>query len=188
MIPIIQSSMKPLEVRQKEWHWSLNAILSGQIFFNPRVSPLQDMDLSRMTERLLRLAVSRHTTYLNTTCRTTQNNTSYLHVIVVKTLYLPRREHWGFAHWCVFFYPLHSSVSPPLLQVPNHLLWLMFFYWFFHSSMNFTAELLRFGDREFYKDWWYVSVGVSYLGMNESSCTPLKSSHNVFFHLIINDV
>ncbi|KAM8870478.1 diacylglycerol O-acyltransferase 1-like [Spinachia spinachia] len=66
MVPIIQSSMKPLE----------------------------DMDLSRMTERLLRLAV------------------------------------------------------------PNHLLWLMFFYGFFHSSMNFTAELLCFGDRHFYNDWW----------------------------------
>ncbi|KAM7420715.1 hypothetical protein PAMA_015103 [Pampus argenteus] len=70
MIPIIQSSMKPLE----------------------------DMDLSRMTERLLRLAV------------------------------------------------------------PNHLLWLMFFYWFFHSSLNFSAELLRFGDRQFYNDWWCVPV------------------------------
>uniref|UniRef100_A0A673MXW1 O-acyltransferase n=1 Tax=Sinocyclocheilus rhinocerous TaxID=307959 RepID=A0A673MXW1_9TELE len=66
MVPIIRSSMKPL----------------------------QEMDYSRMTERLLRLAV------------------------------------------------------------PNHLLWLIFFYWFFHSSMNFVAELLRFGDREFYRDWW----------------------------------
>ncbi|XP_045901716.1 diacylglycerol O-acyltransferase 1b [Micropterus dolomieu] len=77
MIPIIQSSMKPLE----------------------------DMDLSRMTERLLRLAV------------------------------------------------------------PNHLLWLMFFYWFFHSSMNFSAELLRFGDRQFYKDWWN-SESVTYFWQN----------------------
>ncbi|XP_022621383.1 diacylglycerol O-acyltransferase 1-like [Seriola dumerili] len=77
MIPIIQSSMKPLE----------------------------DMDLSRMTERLLRLAV------------------------------------------------------------PNHLLWLMFFYWFFHSSMNFTAELLRFGDRQFYQDWWN-SETVTYFWQN----------------------
>uniref|UniRef100_A0A7N6BV31 O-acyltransferase n=1 Tax=Anabas testudineus TaxID=64144 RepID=A0A7N6BV31_ANATE len=77
MIPIIQSSMKPLE----------------------------DMDVSRMTERLLRLAV------------------------------------------------------------PNHLLWLMFFYWFFHSSMNFTAELLRFGDRQFYKDWWN-SETVTYFWQN----------------------
>lgn len=22
--------------------------------------------------------------------------------------------------------------------------------------MNFSAELLRFGDRQFYKDWWYA--------------------------------
>ncbi|XP_041843461.1 diacylglycerol O-acyltransferase 1b [Melanotaenia boesemani] len=77
MIPIIQSSMKPLE----------------------------DMDLSRMTERLLRLAV------------------------------------------------------------PNHLLWLIFFYSFFHSSMNFTAELLRFGDRQFYRDWWN-SESVTYFWQN----------------------
>ncbi|KAM4600380.1 diacylglycerol O-acyltransferase 1-like [Polymixia lowei] len=77
MVPIIQSSMKPLE----------------------------DMDLSRMMERLLRLAV------------------------------------------------------------PNHLLWLMFFYWFFHSSMNFTAELLQFGDRQFYNDWWN-SETVTYFWQN----------------------
>ncbi|XP_068995539.1 diacylglycerol O-acyltransferase 1b [Embiotoca jacksoni] len=77
MIPIIRSSMKPLE----------------------------DMDLSRMTERLLQLAV------------------------------------------------------------PNHLLWLMFFYCFFHSSMNFTAELLCFGDRQFYKDWWN-SETVTYFWQN----------------------
>uniref|UniRef100_A0A7N8YBC2 Diacylglycerol O-acyltransferase 1b n=1 Tax=Mastacembelus armatus TaxID=205130 RepID=A0A7N8YBC2_9TELE len=69
------------------------------------MKPLEDMDLSRMTERLLRLAV------------------------------------------------------------PNHLLWLMFFYWFFHSSMNFTAELLCFGDRQFYKDWWNAET-VSYFWQN----------------------
>uniref|UniRef100_A0A7N6BA57 O-acyltransferase n=1 Tax=Anabas testudineus TaxID=64144 RepID=A0A7N6BA57_ANATE len=51
------------------------------------------------------------------------------------------------------------------LAVPNHLLWLMFFYWFFHSSMNFTAELLRFGDRQFYKDWWN-SETVTYFWQN----------------------
>uniref|UniRef100_A0AAR2KN73 O-acyltransferase n=1 Tax=Pygocentrus nattereri TaxID=42514 RepID=A0AAR2KN73_PYGNA len=77
MVPIIQSSMKPL----------------------------QDMDYSRMIERLLRLAV------------------------------------------------------------PNHFLWLIFFYWFFHSSMNFVAELLRFGDREFYRDWWN-SESVTYFWQN----------------------
>ncbi|XP_065186431.1 diacylglycerol O-acyltransferase 1-like [Sycon ciliatum] len=40
------------------------------------------------------------------------------------------------------------------LAIPNHLLWLVFFYWFFHAFLNVTAELLRFGDRQFYKDWW----------------------------------
>ncbi|XP_051519078.1 diacylglycerol O-acyltransferase 1-like isoform X2 [Myxocyprinus asiaticus] len=40
------------------------------------------------------------------------------------------------------------------LAVPNHLIWLIFFYWYFHSSMNLIAELMQFGDREFYRDWW----------------------------------
>ncbi|KAL4234461.1 Diacylglycerol O-acyltransferase 1 [Mactra antiquata] len=40
------------------------------------------------------------------------------------------------------------------LAIPNHFIWLMFFYWFFHSTLNVIAELLTFGDREFYKDWW----------------------------------
>uniref|UniRef100_A0A3B5KLE2 O-acyltransferase n=1 Tax=Takifugu rubripes TaxID=31033 RepID=A0A3B5KLE2_TAKRU len=51
------------------------------------------------------------------------------------------------------------------LAVPNHLIWLIFFYWFFHSSMNFVAELLQFGDREFYKDWWN-SETVTYFWAN----------------------
>uniref|UniRef100_A0A3Q1F5K1 O-acyltransferase n=1 Tax=Acanthochromis polyacanthus TaxID=80966 RepID=A0A3Q1F5K1_9TELE len=58
---------------------------------------------------------------------------------------------------------IQSSMKP--LEVPNHLLWLLFFYWFFHSSMNFTAELLRFGDRQFYKDWWN-SETVTYFWQN----------------------
>ncbi|CAB1320490.1 unnamed protein product, partial [Coregonus sp. 'balchen'] len=51
------------------------------------------------------------------------------------------------------------------LAVPNHLIWLIFFYWFFHSSMNFVAELMRFGDREFYRDWWN-SETVTYFWAN----------------------
>lgn len=51
------------------------------------------------------------------------------------------------------------------LAVPNHLIWLIFFYWFFHSSMNFVAELLQFGDREFYKDWWN-SESITYFWAN----------------------
>uniref|UniRef100_A0A452HY97 diacylglycerol O-acyltransferase n=1 Tax=Gopherus agassizii TaxID=38772 RepID=A0A452HY97_9SAUR len=40
------------------------------------------------------------------------------------------------------------------LAVPNHFIWMIFFYWYFHSCLNCLAELLRFGDRQFYLDWW----------------------------------
>ena len=43
-------------------------------------------------------------------------------------------------------------------QVPNHLIWLIFFYWLFHSCLNAVAELMQFGDREFYRDWWWVAL------------------------------
>lgn len=40
------------------------------------------------------------------------------------------------------------------LAVPNHVIWLIGFYCFFHSYLNVLAEILKFGDREFYRDWW----------------------------------
>jgi len=40
------------------------------------------------------------------------------------------------------------------LAVPNHLLWLIFFYLMFHSYLNIMGEILRFADRNFYGDWW----------------------------------
>ncbi|XP_042352002.1 diacylglycerol O-acyltransferase 1-like [Plectropomus leopardus] len=39
------------------------------------------------------------------------------------------------------------------LVAPTHFLWLLFFF-LCHSYLNFCAELLRFGDRLFYGDWW----------------------------------
>ena len=47
-----------------------------------------------------------------------------------------------------------SAINMIFPQVPSHVLWLMAFYWLFHSVLNVIAELLRFGDRCFYKDWW----------------------------------
>jgi diacylglycerol O-acyltransferase-1 len=41
-----------------------------------------------------------------------------------------------------------------LLALPNHLMWLLMFYFFFHSFLNMLGEVMRFGDRCFYKDWW----------------------------------
>nr|XP_046913001.1 sterol O-acyltransferase 1-like [Dermatophagoides farinae] len=34
------------------------------------------------------------------------------------------------------------------------ILYWLFFYFFFHAYLNFTAELLRFGDRHYYDDFW----------------------------------
>ncbi|KAM9015772.1 LOW QUALITY PROTEIN: diacylglycerol O-acyltransferase 1 [Ara ararauna] len=61
----------------------------------------------------------------------------------------------------------YSRIMERLLKlaVPNHLIWLIFFYWFFHSCLNVVAELLRFGDREFYRDWWN-SESVTYFWQN----------------------
>ncbi|CAD5232476.1 unnamed protein product [Bursaphelenchus xylophilus] len=47
------------------------------------------------------------------------------------------------------------------LAIPNHLIWLLGFYTMFHSGMNLLAELLRFGDREFYLDFWNAET-ISY--------------------------
>ncbi|XP_045417170.1 diacylglycerol O-acyltransferase 1 isoform X3 [Lemur catta] len=51
------------------------------------------------------------------------------------------------------------------LAVPNHFIWLIFFYWLFHSCLNAVAELMQFGDREFYRDWWN-SESVTYFWQN----------------------
>ncbi|XP_037882583.1 diacylglycerol O-acyltransferase 1 [Glossina fuscipes] len=40
------------------------------------------------------------------------------------------------------------------LALPNHLVWLCFFYLTFHSLLNAVGELLHFADRNFYGDWW----------------------------------
>jgi diacylglycerol O-acyltransferase-1 len=39
------------------------------------------------------------------------------------------------------------------LSIPNTYVWLLGFYFYFHLWLNLLAELTRFGDRCFYKDW-----------------------------------
>ncbi|XP_070576065.1 diacylglycerol O-acyltransferase 1-like [Ptychodera flava] len=51
------------------------------------------------------------------------------------------------------------------LAVPNHFIWLIFFYWYFHSCLNVVGEILRFGDRQFYRDWWN-SETITYFWQN----------------------
>jgi diacylglycerol O-acyltransferase-1 len=49
------------------------------------------------------------------------------------------------------------------LSIANTYLWLLMFYFYFHLYLNLFAEILRFGDRVFYKGkygawicFWYV--------------------------------
>lgn len=43
------------------------------------------------------------------------------------------------------------------LALPNLYVWLCIFYALFHLWLNILAEVTRFGDRDFYKDWWNAS-------------------------------
>ena len=43
------------------------------------------------------------------------------------------------------------------LTIANTYIWLLVFYSYFHLFFNLLAELLKFGDRVFYKDWWNSS-------------------------------
>lgn len=40
------------------------------------------------------------------------------------------------------------------LCIPTLYIWLVMFYAVFHVWLNILSEILGFGDREFYKDWW----------------------------------
>jgi diacylglycerol O-acyltransferase-1 len=48
------------------------------------------------------------------------------------------------------------------LSIANIYLWLLGFYFYFHLYLNLCAEVLRFGDRVYYKDWWNSSDVGSY--------------------------
>jgi diacylglycerol O-acyltransferase-1 len=48
------------------------------------------------------------------------------------------------------------------LSIANTYIWLLVFYFYFHLYLNLFAELLRFGDRVFYKDWWNSSEVSAY--------------------------
>ncbi|CAG2166120.1 unnamed protein product [Oppiella nova] len=67
--------------------------------------------------------------------------------------------------------PLKEMDYPRMLErllklaVPNHFIWLIWFYWYFHSTLNFMAEILKFGDKQFYRDWWN-SESVEYFWKN----------------------
>jgi diacylglycerol O-acyltransferase-1 len=48
------------------------------------------------------------------------------------------------------------------LAIASTYIWLLVFYSYFHLFFNLLAELVKFGDRVFYKDWWNSSNVSSY--------------------------
>lgn len=69
------------------------------------------------------------------------------------------------------------------LAIPNHILWLMGFYCFFHSYLNLTAELLGFADREFYRDWWNAE-SIQYFWRNWNIPVHKWAARHVFHPLV----
>lgn len=48
------------------------------------------------------------------------------------------------------------------VMIPGTMLLLLLFFGLLHSWFNLWAEILRYGDREFYTDWWNVSNFADY--------------------------
>ena len=48
------------------------------------------------------------------------------------------------------------------LIIPGTLIAFLVFYGFLHSWLNFMGELMRFGDRRFYTEWWTASTYSEY--------------------------
>lgn len=48
------------------------------------------------------------------------------------------------------------------LSLPNTVFWLLMFYNGFHAQCNIVAEILKFGDRRFYDDWWNAKTFSEY--------------------------
>ena len=44
------------------------------------------------------------------------------------------------------------------LSIPTLYVWLCSFYCLFHCWLNILGELLRFGDRQFYREWWNATT------------------------------
>ncbi|KAJ3343874.1 Werner helicase interacting protein 1 [Gonapodya sp. JEL0774] len=71
------------------------------------------------------------------------------------------------------------------LSFSSLYIWLGGFYFFFHSFLNFTAELLRFGDRQFYLPWWNsASIGEYWRLWNIPVYTWAK--RHVYLPMVLN--
>eukprot|EP00178_Gracilaria_changii_P028181 TRINITY_DN970_c0_g1_i1.p1 TRINITY_DN970_c0_g1~~TRINITY_DN970_c0_g1_i1.p1 ORF type:complete len:524 (+),score=86.18 TRINITY_DN970_c0_g1_i1:3507-5078(+) len=44
------------------------------------------------------------------------------------------------------------------LALPSFFIWLLLFFEFFHCALNVVAEVTRFADRQFYREWWNATT------------------------------
>ncbi|XP_075875410.1 diacylglycerol O-acyltransferase 1-like [Nelusetta ayraudi] len=72
------------------------------------------------------------------------------------------------------------------LVAPTHFLWLLLCF-LSHSYLNFCAELLRFGDRHFYGDWWNATTLISFWKNWSIPCQKWCHRH-VYSRLVENNV
>jgi sterol O-acyltransferase len=84
---------------------------------------------------------------------------SFIYTLVIfKTFCIPYfRESWKEA-WSITKF----LVSLFRAMIPGTMLLVLTFFGVLHSWFNLFAELLRYGDRRFYEDWWNVSSWAGY--------------------------
>ncbi|EFN50697.1 hypothetical protein CHLNCDRAFT_28812 [Chlorella variabilis] len=73
------------------------------------------------------------------------------------------------------------------LSIPTLYWWLAMFYTLFDLWLNIIAELLRFGDREFYKEWWNATTVGEYWRLWNQPVHKWMLRH-VYFPLIRHGV
>nr|VZH92216.1 unnamed protein product [Spirometra erinaceieuropaei] len=74
------------------------------------------------------------------------------------------------------------------IAIPNHILWLLGFYALFHSYLNVVAELMRFGDRRFYEDWWHVYKPMLSMGFSRFWAATVVFFVSAIFHELLVSV
>ncbi|VDN31456.1 unnamed protein product [Dibothriocephalus latus] len=94
-----------------------------------------------------------------------------------------------FSHFANFGRSNHFTFSPRELVIssfgcmlPGAMVLLITFYAFLHCWLNAFAEMLRFGDRLFYKDWWNsFTFSAYYRGWNYILIVVFRFFYPVLF-------
>ncbi|XGW07157.1 hypothetical protein V3C99_017008 [Haemonchus contortus] len=72
------------------------------------------------------------------------------------------------------------------LAIPNVIIWLIGFYTLFHAMLNFMAEVLRFADREFYRDFWN-SETIQYFWRTWNIPVHRWAARHIYFPMVRNN-